>query len=308
MRKSIREQIDANKRGSFLLVCCMMVLISLLGACIVGLWHSRYWMFGAIGSFVVGLIAAFISKLWGSNIVLGISGAREATAPEEQVLRNVVEEMAIAAGVPVPKIFVIDDMAPNAFATGRSPASGVVCVTSGLLTKLNRDELQGVMAHELSHIRNYDIQYMTTVATMAGMISILAEVLGGQLRWGFWFGRGRSSDDNNGNNPLGLIIFLLSILLALLAPITGFMLEMAVSRQREFLADASAAELTRYPEGLASALRKISSDPDMMNTTSRATQSMYIVNPLKLIQEHENLMSSHPSTDARIRALLGNAE
>lgn len=308
MRKTLREQIDANKRGSFLLVCGMVLLITVLGATIVGLWKPAYWPYGAAGAFGLALLCSLISKVWGSKIVLSISGAREATTHEDQVLRNVVEEMAIAAGLPMPKIFVIDDYSPNAFATGPDPQNGVVCVTTGLLAKLNRDELQGVMAHELSHIRNYDIRYMTTVSTMAGLIVLLADVLQTQLRWGFW-GRSRSSDnDNNNNNPLGIVFLVLGIILALSAPIMGWLLEMAVSRKREYLADASAAEMTRYPEGLASALQKISHDADILEAANRATQHMYIVNPLKLMEEHRDLMSTHPSTEARIRALLGDAE
>ena len=309
MRKTLREQIDANKRGSFLLVCGMVLLITVLGACVVGLWRAKYWYIGAGGACALGLLSSVVSKIWGSKIVLGISGSREATFQEDQVLRNVVEEMAIAAGLPMPKIYVIEDAAPNAFATGQSPQTGVVCVTTGLLSKLNRDELQGVMAHELSHIRNYDIQYMTTVSTMAGLIALLAEVLQTQLRWGFWGGRSRSDDDNNGGgNPLGILFLVLGIVLAIVAPMTGWLLEMAVSRKREFLADASAAEMTRYPEGLASALRKISDDSDVLESANRATQHMYIVNPLKLMQEHQDLMSTHPTTEARIKALLGDAE
>ena len=289
-----------------MLVCCMVLLITLLGACIVGFWHARYWYYGAVGAFILALISAAVSRAWGSKIVLGISGGREATPQEDQVLRNVVEEMAIASGLPMPKVYVIDDPAPNAFATGHTPQTGVVCITTGLLSKLNRDELQGVMAHELSHIRNYDIQYMTTVATMAGLISLLADVLQGQLRWGFWTG-GRSRNNNDNDSPLGLVFLILSIVLALVAPLTGWMLELAVSRKREFLADASAAEMTRYPEGLASALRKIAGDSDMLRSANRATQSMYIVNPLELVKEHQDLMSTHPTVEARIRALIGDA-
>jgi heat shock protein HtpX len=308
MRKTLREQIEANKRGSFLLVCGMVLLITVLGATIVGVWQPRNWPIGAVGGLCLALLCSFISRVWGSKIVLGISGSREATQHEDQVLRNVVEEMAIASGMPMPKIYVIDDYAPNAFATGRDPQNGIVCVTTGLLAKLNRDELQGVMAHELSHIRNYDIRYMTTVSTMAGLIVLLADVLQGQLRWGFW-GRSRSSDDNNGsNNPLGIIFLVLGLVLAFTAPMMGWLLEMAVSRKREYLADASAAEMTRYPEGLASALQKISEDPDMLEAGNRATQHMYIVNPLKLMEEHQDLLSTHPSTEARIKVLLGDAE
>ena len=305
MRKTIREQIDANKRGSFVLVCVMLLLLTALGACIVGIWRPNYWAYGAIGAFCLGLLSGVIARFSGPGIILAISGGREATTQEDQVLRNVVEEMAIAGGIPMPKIYVIDDPAPNAFATGTSPENGIVCITTGLMSKLNRDELQGVMAHEISHIRNYDIRYMTMVTVMAGMIVLLADILQSQLRWGFFFGRSRSNNNNNNDNPLGIVFLILGIVLAILGPVMGWMLELAVSRKREFLADAGAAELTRYPEGLISALRKISNDPNDLQSANRATQSMYFVNPLKLLKERDDLTSDHPSTQARINALMG---
>ncbi len=306
MRKTLREQIDANKRGSFLLVLVMLLLLTALGACVVGLWRAQFWYFGALGAFGLGAICSLVARAYGPKIVLGISGSREATAQEDQMLRNVVEEMSIAAGIPMPQIYVIEDSAPNAFATGTSPQNGIVCITTGLLSKLNRDELQGVMAHELSHIRNYDIRYMTMVSVLGGLIVLLADFLQSQLRWGFWGGRSRSNNNNNdNNNPLGLIVLVVSIVLAILAPLVGMMLQLAVSRKREFLADASAAEMTRYPEGLISALQKISNDPDDLESANRATQHMYIVNPLKLAEERADLFSTHPSTEARINALRG---
>ena len=161
------------------------------------------------------------------------------------------------------------------------------------------------MAHELAHIRNYDIRYMTMVTVMAGMIVLLADILQSQLRWGFFFGRSRSNNNNNNANPLGIVFLILGIVLAILGPVMGWMLELAVSRKREFLADAGAAELTRYPEGLISALRKISNDPNDLQSANRATQSMYFVNPLKLLKERDDLTSDHPSTQARINALMG---
>ncbi len=305
MRKTIREQIDANKRGSFLLVCVMLLIVTGLGACIVGIWHPKIWFYGAGGAFGVGCIVALIARSTGPKMILGISGAREATVEEDRMLRNVVEEMAIAGGMPMPKVYVIDDSAPNAFATGTSPQNGIVCITSGLLSKLNRDELQGVMAHELSHIRNYDIRYMTMVTILAGMIALLADFLSSQLRWGFWGGSRRSNNNNNDDSSLGPVFLILGIVLAIFAPLAGWMLELAVSRKREFLADASAAEMTRYPEGLVSALQKISNDPDPLEAANRATQHMYIVNPLQLLKERDDLMSTHPSTQARINALRG---
>lgn len=305
MRKTLREQIDANKRGSFLLVLIMMTLITALGACLVGIWHPRQWYFGAGGAFLVGAIASLIARSYGPGIVLNISGSREATDSEDRMLRNVVEEMAIASGMPMPKVYVIEDSAPNAFATGTSPQNGIVCITTGLLSKLNRDELQGVMAHELAHIRNYDIRYMTMVSVLGGLIVLLADFLQSQLRWGFWGGRSRSNDNDNNGGGLGPLFMIVGIILAIFAPLAGMMLQLAVSRKREFLADATAAEMTRYPEGLISALQKISDDPDQLESANRATQHMYIINPLKVMKDRNDLMSTHPDTQARINALRG---
>jgi heat shock protein HtpX len=216
------------------------------------------------------------------------------------VLDNVTEEMAIAAGIPKPKLYVIDDTSPNAFATGKNPETGVVCCTTGLLNKLNRDELQGVIAHEMSHIRNYDIRFMTTISLIAGLIPLLSDFL---MRMG-WFGGGRRSRDSDSNNGAQSIFMIVAIILAILAPIFSVLLQMAVSRKRELLADASAAELTRYPEGLASALRRISDDPEPLEAANRATQHLYIVNPLKRNTEQSSaLFSTHPPIEERIEAL-----
>jgi heat shock protein HtpX len=304
MKKSIREQIEANKRGSFLFASLMVVLISALTSCIVGIAAPKYWQFGLLGGVGLSLLMVLIARASGPGIVLSISGAREATDEEHRMLQNVVEEMAIAAGIPAPKVYVIEDSAPNAFATGRDSNSGVVAITQGLLRKLDRDELQGVMAHEIAHIRNLDIRYMTTVSLMGGLIALLSDVLSTQLRWGAFSRRGRNRDNDGGSNPIFIVV---GLLLAILAPLFGWLLQMAVSRQREFLADASAAEMTRYPEGLASALKKISYDPEPLEVANRATQHMYIVNPLQLSKEGNDLFSTHPSTEARIKALLGTS-
>lgn len=303
MKQTLQEQIQANRRGSVLLVFGLVLLLAALGTAIVGAYAPRQWFFGTAGSIALGGILALIARTSGSKIVLGLAHAREATRVEDQILSNVVEEMAIASGLPKPKIYVIDDDAPNAFATGHDPENGVIAVTTGLLNKLDRDELQGVVAHEMAHIRNYDIRFMTTVAIIAGTIPLLADMF---VRMQ-WYGGGRRSSRDREDNQLALVFTILGFALAILAPIFAHLLEMAVSRKREFLADATAAEMTRYPEGLARALQKIAMDPEPLIATNRATQHMYIINPLHLSGEGTDLFSTHPPTQQRIRALMSLA-
>jgi heat shock protein HtpX len=309
VRRSLQQQISANKRASLIYSAILVLLLAALGASIAGAYAPRYWWVGGAGAAGLGLIVATIANFAGPGIVLGVSGAREATQDEDRVLSNVAEEMAIAAGIPRPKVMVIEDSAPNAFATGRDPKSGVVVFTTGIIDKLDRDELQGVMAHEMSHIRNYDIRFMTTIALVAGLIPLLADF----FRQSLWYGGGprrrRSDSDNNGAQA---IFFILAIVLMILAPIFSKLLEMAISRQREYLADASAAELTRYPEGLARALEKISGDQEVLEAANHATAPMYIVNPFKPFEDRaRNLFSTHPPIQDRVRALrslMGNVE
>lgn len=305
MRRTLQEQIRANRNGSIAFVVGLLVLLVALGTAIVGAYAPDQWYYGTAGAAALGLIAALVAAKSGPGIVLAMSGTRAATPIEEQTLRNVTEEMAIAAGLPMPKVVVIDDDTPNAFATGTSPENGTIAVTTGLMRKLNRDELQGVVAHEISHIRNYDIRFMTTVAIIAGLIPMIADVF---LR-SMWFGgpRRRSRDNDSGGDQLQTVFMIVGLLLAILAPLFAKLLELAVSRKREFLADASAAELTRYPEGLANALEKISRDPGQLHTANRATQHMYIVNPLRLSGSTSSMFSTHPSTEDRVRALMGIA-
>ena len=299
MRRTLQEQIAANKRASAVWVALLVILLTALGTAIVGTYAPDYWIAGSVASLVAALLSAVIAAKAGPGIVLSISGARDATAAEDQVLRNVTEEMAIAAGVPMPQVRVIDDGAPNAFATGPDPRHGVVCVTTGLLRKLNRDELQGVVAHEMGHIRNYDIRFMTTVGMIAGMIPLLSDFFLRSLWWGG--GRSRKSSNSDSGN-LGFVFLAVGLVLAILAPLFAKILELAVSRQREYLADATAAELTRNPEGLANALRKIAADPEPLEAANRATQHLYIVNPLRRL---DSIFSTHPPTEERIRRLLG---
>lgn len=302
MRRTLPEQIAANRRASLFFVFLLILLLAALCTAIVGYYSPRNWWIGSLGAAALGILGSLIAYYSGSDIVLAISHAREATQTEDRMLNNVVEEMAIAAGLPKPKIYVIDDSAPNAFATGRDPQHAVICFTTGILQKLDRDELQGVAAHELSHIRNYDVRFMTTVAIIAGFIPLIADMFGRSL----WYGGGGRRSRDREDNSAQAVFMIIALLLSILAPIFSLLLQLAVSRQREFLADSSAAEMTRYPEGLARALQKIASDPEPLEAANRATQHMYIVNPLRG-SGGSDLFSTHPSTEERIRNLMGLA-
>ena len=303
MKKSLHEQIAANKRASVFLGVMLVLLLAALGASIAGVYAPDVWWAGGALAAGMGLIVSIVAWSAGSNIVLSIAGARPATQAEDRMLDNVCEEMAIAAGIAKPKLYVIEDSAPNAFATGKDPEHGIICFTTGLIQKLDRDELQGVMAHEMSHIRNYDIKFMTVIAITAGLIPLIADLFGRSL----WYGGGRSRNKDGDNS--NIVFLVIAIALAVLAPLFAKLLELAVSRQREYLADTSAAELTRYPEGLARALEKISADTDPLEAANRATQHMYIVNPLRGAERMAAMFSTHPPLRervSRLRALMGN--
>lgn len=302
MRKTLPEQIAANRRGSLLFVFGLILLLVALCTAIVGYYSPRDWYVGSIGAVVIGLIAGAVAYNSGSSIILSISHARPANQAEDRMLNNVVEEMAIAGGIPKPKIYIIEDASPNAFATGKDPENAVICFTTGLIYKLDRDELQGVAAHELAHIRNYDVRFMTVVSIIAGLIPLIADMFGRSL----WYGGGRRSSRDRDDNGGQAIFAIVAIVLSILAPIFAMLLQLAVSRKREFLADATGAEMTRYPEALARALQKISADPDPLEVANRATQHMYIVNPLRG-EGGTSLFSTHPSTEERVRALMGLA-
>jgi heat shock protein HtpX len=250
-------------------------------------------------------VLSLISFFAGDSIVLSTSGAREITRDIHPQLFNVVEEMKIAGGLPaMPKIYVIDEASPNAFATGRKPEKAAIAVTTGLLSRMNRDELQGVIAHETSHILNRDILFMTFAGVMLGGIVLISEVF---LR-GLWFSGGSSrryrSGDSKGGGQAQAIIMIVAIILAILAPILARLLYFAISRRREYLADASAVRLTRYPEGLASALEKISTSTEDMRRVNKATAPLYIVNPLKAKgMKMSDWTSTHPPISERIRIL-----
>lgn len=305
------DRINENRRNSLLLALAVVVLLGLLGL-FIG-WAATGEPAAAIPSTIiaiaVGLGASLISYYAGDSLVLRMSGAKEVTEQSHPQLVNVVREMALAANVPMPRVYLIDDTAPNAFATGRDPKHASVAITIGLLQKLDREELQGVMAHELSHVRNYDIRFSLMVGVLVGSIALLADFF---LRFTFWGGGSRRSrSDRDGGGGLQIIVFVIAIVLAILAPIIGRMVQLAVSRQREFLADVSAVELTRNPAGLQRALAKIALDPEPLEVANRATQHLYIENPIKKTEERASrLFSTHPPVLDRVnrlRALGGMA-
>ncbi len=253
---------------------------------------------GIVGfALIMAGIMNFVSYFWSDKIVLGISRAKPIAEKDNKQLYRTVENLCIAGGLPTPKIYIIDDSAPNAFATGRDPKHATIAFTSGILEKLNKQELEGVAAHELSHVGNRDTLLMAVVSVLVGTIALLADFF---LR-SMWYG-GRDDRDFKSNQ----LFMILAIIAAILAPIIATLIQLAVSRRREFLADASGALLTRYPEGLASALAKISSDREPLEVANRGTAHLYIVNPLKgknVAGFMANLFNTHPAIEARIKAL-----
>ncbi|TMG54990.1 MAG: zinc metalloprotease HtpX [Chloroflexi bacterium] len=248
-------------------------------------------------AFALAVGSGLASYFAGDQIILAQSRAREIGPDQEKVLHDVVEALALGLGIPTPKLYVIEDSAPNAFATGRDPRHASVAVTRGLLDKMDRTELEGVIAHELSHVGNRDIRVMLLVTILVGTVALLADWM---WRSFFWTRGGRRERDGGGN----AIIAVIAIALALLTPIIATLIQLAVSRQREYLADASGALLTRYPSGLASALRKIAADPEPLEVANKATASLYIANPLKDAPAFfDHLFDTHPPIEERIRRL-----
>ncbi|MEA1929180.1 MAG: M48 family metallopeptidase [Candidatus Auribacterota bacterium] len=294
------EEIGQNKRNSVILVIVFAAVLILLGY-IFG-QVAGFGYFGIILAFIISIVMALSGYFKGDKIVLAVSRAKPALREEYTQLYNIVEELIISSGLPMPKLYIIrDDDAPNAFATGRDPDHASIAVTTALLNRLNRAELQGVLAHELSHIGDYDILFATLIGIMVGMVALMADFF---LRYTFWGGgRRRSSNSSSGGNG---VIVILALALAILAPIFALIIQLAVSRQREYLADANAALMTRYPEGLASALEKISRDPGVLEVSNRATQHLYIINPIKSIRDRKkksSLFSTHPPVEDRIKRL-----
>ena len=302
---TFRDRISANKRNSLLLIAFFIAFVAVFGYVIGFAWvgDPAGALFGLALAFVVGTISGLITYYGGARMVLGASRAREIAHDEAPVLYNVVEEMALAGGLKMPKVYIIDDSAPNAFATGRDPEHAAVAVTSGLLEKLDRDELQGVVAHEMAHVGNLDIRYAMLVGVLVGTTVLISDFF---LR-SLWFGGGRRMGGGNrggGGGQIQLIMMLVGILLAIVAPIFAKMLQLSISRQREYLADATAVKLTRNPKGLADALEKISSDKEVLEVANRATAHLYIANPIKNFEKRaKGLFSTHPPIEERVQIL-----
>ena len=306
MTTTFYAEESANRRNSFLLAILVVAFLAAFGFVIgysIGYGSGDEVAFG-IGALVIavgiGTIGALFSYYGGDKLVLSSSHAKEISPQQAPALYDVVNEMAIAAGVPMPKVYIIDDPSPNAFATGRDPQHSSVAVTTGLLQKMNREELQGVLGHEMSHVRNYDIRFTLIVGVMVGSMALLAGLF---LRYTFFFGGGRRGSNRDGGGGLAILMILLGVVMSVVSYFFGALVQMAVSRQREYLADASSVELTRNPHGLESALAKLASDNEPLHSANGATQHLYIVNPLKKLGGGSALFSTHPPIVDRINRL-----
>jgi len=291
------DQIAGNKRRSYLLIFVFILIVAGIGYV-----FSLYTQWGH-GALVAAVMIA-IAMSWGSyyysdRIVLGMSGAKAVTREQEPYLWNAVEGLSLAAGLPMPRLYIIEDSAPNAFATGRDPQHAALAVTRGLLEKMNRLELEGVVGHEMAHIRDYDIRFMMLVSVLVGTTVLLSDWM---LR-SLWYGGGRRRS-SSGRGGAGGVLMLIGLVFVILSPIIAQLMQLAVSRRREFLADAEGARLTRYPEGLASALGRIAADTEPLEVANKATAHLYIYNPLR---DHKgwmnSLFSTHPPVEERVKRL-----
>ena len=292
---TLYTQAESNGRKTWLYLFCFLFLIIVVG------WTISYFMQSPVILYlavILSVILNFFAYWYSDKIVLGISGAKPVEKKDNPELYRLVENLCITAGLPLPKIYVIDSLQPNAFATGRDAKRGVVAVTKGLLEKLERTELEGVLAHELSHIGNKDILLQTIVVVLFGFIVILTDFF---FRIAFFGGMGRNSREGG---QIKIIMILIALALAILAPIFAQLIKLAISRKREYLADASGALLTRYPEGLARALEKLQADSSAMKKANDATAHLYIINPFKG-KKLSRLFLTHPSIEERIAALRG---
>ena len=296
---NIYDQIGRNRWKTAFYIGLFLVFIIGLGWLFAYIYNSPGILIIAV---IIAVVQAMASYWWGDSIALSMSHAQEVRRKDNKELHRIVENLTITAGLPKPKIYLIPDEAPNAFATGRDPKHASVAVTAGLLEILDKKELEGVISHELSHIGNRDSLLMVVIVVLVGVVAIASNLF---FRIGFWGGFGRSRDNDSGSNGIILII---GLILAILAPLAATLIQLAISRKREFMADANGALLTRYPEGLANALRKISGYSRPMRYANDATALLYITNPTKKRSFLAGLFDTHPPVEERIKALLAMAE
>ena len=299
------NQVDSNRTKTLVIMFFFTLFVTIVAFVLTkALGFSIEESFGFTSLFLIfAIIMNFTSFYFSDSIILAISQAKQLERKDNVELFRLVENLCIAAGLPLPRIYVIDDSAPNAFATGRDPKHSAIAFTSGVLQKLNKNELEGVVAHELSHVKNLDIRVMAVVTILVGLVALLSDVFFRSL----WFGGGRRNNDDN-KSGAGAILIVVAIVLAILSPLIAQLIQLAVSRKRESLADASGAVLTRNPEALAAALLKISSDKEPLEVANKGTAHLYIANPFK--QDHKggitwfaNLFNTHPPIEERVAAL-----
>jgi len=303
------DQISKNKWKSALLVSLFIAIILALGFFVGYIWGYDYAIIGLAIAAIIATVMSFVSYYNSDKIALASAGAKQVAREEFPYYVNTVEGLAIAAGIPPPRTFIIETPAMNAFATGRDPEHAAIAVTTGLLEKCNRLELEGVLAHEMSHIGNYDIRLMCMVVVLVGLLVIFANVVTRMIFWGGMFGdRDRGGGGGEGGGAIQLIIFAVGLVFLILSPILGTLLQLSISRKREYLADATGAKLTRYPEGLASALEKLTVEAKPFPRTSKATAHLFIVEPFKKeaqasTKTKSSVWSTHPPIEERIKLL-----
>lgn len=295
---TIHSAIQSNVTKTYIIMAAFVAFVVLV-AYVLGnaLGYGNSFMWFAV---LFSVVSSFVSYYWGDSLILAISQARPADRRRDFDFYTVAENLAIAAGLPKPRLYVIDDTAMNAFATGRDPKHAVVVATTGILSKLERREIEGVIAHELSHIKNFDTRLMAVVAVLVGTVAYLADIF---LRTLWWGGGHRNRDDDRG---LGQVMLLVGVVLALISPIIATLIQLATSRNREYLADASGSKLTRYPEGLARALEKLGKDKEVLEAATNATAHLYITNPFKgknFGAWFAGLFNTHPPVADRIKRL-----
>lgn len=304
-RQTYHDLIARNRRNSRLLVAGFVLFIAIFVAVLsAGFLGSSPEEATGVG--VVALVGATLTALWsyygGDGAILRMSGARPIEKADDPVLYNVVEEMAIAAGLPPPRVWLIDDEALNAFATGRDPEHAAIAITTGLRERLRRDELQAVIAHEMSHVRHLDIRLMMLLATLVGLVVLITDAVWRGMRYQAWTGGGRRGRSRDGG--AGAAIMIVAIVFSIVAPLVAKIIQLAASREREYLADAGAVELTRNPEAMISALRRLGEDRAVLEVANRATAHLYIVQPIRKWEKRaQGLLSTHPPLESRIERL-----